>query len=130
MASTRQPRKAAPAEDSIPQVPQSTPTSYGYGPPHHDFTLQTIMELQKSVGAITSKLDSIDSSMGGVKGSVDSVKTKVDDLVALKNKVIGGAIALGAVAGIVGFIVGKASDYVTIKQPVASAQAPSAPASK
>ena len=78
--------------------------------PDHSFTLQMIMELQKSVGEINANL-------GQMKASIDSMKGKVDDLVGWKNKILGGAAVLAAVIGIGGYIVGKASDYVTFKNP-------------
>lgn len=98
-------------DDSEPQVPQSTPTSLGaYGQPSHDFTLQAVMELQKSVGEMNATLQT-------VKSSLDSVKTKVEDLVGWKHKIIGGAAVLIACGGFVGWALAKASDYVTVRIP-------------
>ena len=68
------------------------------------------MELQKSVGEMNANLQAL-------KSSVDSTKTKVDDLVGWKNKILGGAAALVTVIAVLGFLIGKASDYVTFKQP-------------
>lgn len=95
--------------ESTPQLPQATPQSVGYGAPDHSFTLQAIMELQKSVGQMNS-------TMEAMRQSVDSLKVKVDDLVGWKHKIVGGAAVLGLVFTCLGFLIGKASEYVTFKQ--------------
>ncbi len=77
------------------------------------------MELQKSVGEMNSTL-------GTLKSSVDGVKTKVDDLVSWKNRILGGAFVLGAVFSIGAFLIGKFWDYFSIKAPPAIS-APAAP---
>lgn len=76
----------------------------------HSFTLQAIMELQKSVTEVNVSLQNL-------KSSVDSTKSKVEDLIGWKNKIIGGAIAVGVVCTLIGFAVSKASDYISIKAP-------------
>ena len=101
-------RKDAEGE-SVPQAPQSTPASLGM--PGHDFTLQAVIGLEKSVAELGVHIH-------GIKASLDSLKGKVDDLVGWKNKIIGGVAVLIFVGGVLGFLVGKASDYVTFKQPV------------
>lgn len=68
------------------------------------------MELQKSVGEMNA-------TMMAMKSSMDSTKGKVDDLVGWKNMILGGALAIGAVLTLLGFIIGKGWDYVTIKTP-------------
>ena len=89
--------------------------SHGY-----DYTLQAVMDLQKSVGEINATL-------AAVKSSVDGMKSKVDDLTAVKNKVLGGAAVFMAVVAAVGYLAGKASEYVTIKPPAVPISAPLAP---
>lgn len=103
------------AEDLAPAVPQTTPVMPSYG--HHDqsFTLQAIMELQSSFAEVRAELKNL-------RSSVDSTRSKVDDLVNWKNKILGGAIVLGVVGAALGFLASKASDYITIKTP-ASVQA-------
>lgn len=86
----------------------STPTAYGMG--DHSFTLQAIMEMQKSLGEMKASLD-------GMKSSIDSVKSKVDDLVNWKHKILGGVAVIAVVATLLGFLISKFSDYVTIKPP-------------
>lgn len=96
--------------DAVPQPPQTTPVAIHSGMADHSFTLQAIMELQKSVGELNSTLQS-------VRSSVESTKSKVDDLVNWKHKILGGAAVLAAVVATLGFLAGKVSDYVTFKSP-------------
>jgi hypothetical protein len=103
--------------ESVAQVPQSTPSMLGMGMPGHDFTLQAVMELQKSVGEMNANLQAL-------KGSVDSIKTKVDDLVGWKHKILGGAAVLAVVVAALSFLMGKASEYVTWKSPAQQVAAP------
>lgn len=110
-------RRKQPAEaESVPQSPQSTPGAVGHGFTDHSFTLQAIMELQKSVGEMNANLVAL-------KGSVDGMKGKVDDLINWKHKILGGAAVLGVLVSGAVFAIVKLSDYVTIKPP-ATAQAP------
>lgn len=109
-------------DDAVPQMPQSTPASLGYGGSNHDFTLQAVMEMQKSVGELNANMQAMRSSLDGLKG-------KVDDLVGWKNKILGGVAVLLAVSGFVGWALAKASDYVTIRVPAGTSTviAPVAP---
>lgn len=106
--------------DEEPSPPQVAPPAIPSFSHDHSFTLQAIMELQKSVGEMNANLQNI-------KASVDGTKSKVDDLVGWKNKILGGAAVFGAVIAALAFILGKASDYVTFKQPVATQATVSAP---
>ncbi|MFN0302782.1 MAG: hypothetical protein ACKVQU_20800 [Burkholderiales bacterium] len=98
------------ATDEAPaSIPQTIPRGVGYGHPEFNF-IQGLMEVQKALGEIHG-------SIADLKKSVDGTKSKVDDLVAWKNKILGGAIVLGVVASGLGFVIAKFSDYVTIKPP-------------
>lgn len=110
MSATRTRRQ--PDDESVAQLPQTSPLGVGAGQPGHDFTLQAVMELQKSVGEINANLQAM-------KSSLDGVKNKVDDLVGWKNKILGGAAVLVAVASLLWLIGSKASDYVVLKSNVA-----------
>lgn len=109
MVAIRSPKKTA-EQESTPQVPQSTPYGAGFAPGSHDFTLQAVMELQKSVGELNA-------NMQAMKSALDGVKTKVDDLVGWKNRILGGAAALTLVVAVLSFLFGKASDYFVLKPP-------------
>lgn len=101
-------QQSSPAEDSVPQDPQVQPLPSAL--PGHDFTLQAVIEMQRTLGQL-------DANISGLKGSVDGLKTKVDDLVAWKHKLVGGAAVLVVVGGIIGWLIKGAADYVTLKVP-------------
>lgn len=82
--------------------------------PSHDFTLQAVIEMQRTLGHL-------DANISGLKSSVDGLKGKVDDLVAWKHKLVGGAAVLVVVGGIIGWLVKGAADYVTLKVPAQTA---------
>lgn len=98
-------------DESSPTPPQTAPASPSYGLHDHSFTLQAIMELQSSFAELRSDLKNL-------KSSIDSTKSKVDDLVNWKHKILGGAIAFGVICTLLGFVISKAGDYITIKTPV------------
>ena len=108
------------AEDTAPSQPQTPPAMPAYSPHDQSFTLQAIMDLKGSFVEVTTELKNL-------KSSVDSVKSKVDDLVNWKNKTLGGAIVLGVVATLLGVLVTKASDYISLKTPQAAAAPQPAP---
>ncbi len=114
------PKKGAPAVDEAPAtVPQTTPIGIGYGHPEYQF-VQSIMEMQKSLGQINASIQALEKS-------VESTKAKVDDLVNWKNRILGGTIAIGALLSGLIFLITK--DYVTFKmQPQAPISQPAPPA--
>lgn len=97
------------SDESTASVPQTTPAQIGYGHPEFYFT-QTTSEIQKSIGELKASVDAMQGSLGGVAG-------KVDDLVAWKNKILGGAIVLGAIFTLLGYLIAKFGSYVTINAP-------------
>lgn len=104
-------KHSSPPNDEAPaSVPQTTPIGIGYGHPEYQF-VQSIMEMQKSLGEINASITTLGKS-------VDSTKAKVDDLVKWKNMILGGVIATTAIISSLIFLVSKASDYITIKSPV------------
>lgn len=112
---TRKPTSATqPSTAVTPEAVEraSTPAGVMFGSGEHSFTLQAIMELQKSVGEMNA-------NMSAMKSSLDGMKTKIDDLVGWKHKILGGAAAIAAVIAVLAFILGKASEYITLKQPPA-----------
>lgn len=112
------PSKRSSESDAVPpQQPQVTP-SFHTGA-DHSFTLQAVMELQKSVGEMNANLE-------GLRASVDGLKGKVEDLVAWKNKILGGVVVISVVATIVGFAISKFSDYVTVRVPESRTNSPAA----
>ena len=73
------------------------------------------METQRSIGEVKAAVDAL-------RVSVESTKSKVDDLVNWKNRILGGVLVLGALISIVGFLVAKFSDYITITAPAPQVQ--------
>ena len=106
---------AKPIADEAPAtVPQTTPTAIGYGHPEYQF-VQAIMEMQKSIGEVKASVDSL-------RTVVEGTKSKVDDLVNWKHKIIGGVAVLGVVITLTWIIITKFWDYVTIKSPAHQSQ--------
>jgi len=68
------------------------------------------MEMQKSIGEVKSSIE-------GLRKVVEDTKSKVEDLVAWKHKIWGGAAVLGAIITLVGFGVGKFWNYFSFQPP-------------
>ena len=110
MNATRTKNQSVVADDDAPAtVPQTTPTSIGYGHPEYHF-VQSISEMQKSLGEINSSIKTLDKS-------IESTKSKVDDLVKWKNMILGGAIVAGVLISGFAYLLSKVSEYVTFKAP-------------
>lgn len=112
-------RPAAKPPESEPPHQPFTPAPVRTEQIDHSFTLQAIVGLEKSVAELGIH-------MQGVKTTLEGVKSKVDDLVAWKNRILGGAAMLALAIAAISFLAGKASDYVTFKMP-APVSAPVAP---
>ena len=88
---TKRPTK--PSDESTPgQLPQTTPPDYSQR--GHDFTLQCVVELQKSVGAMGAKIDRLVTDVGDHGKEISGISKKI-------NLFLGGAAVLGAVAGVI-----------------------------
>ena len=107
------PAKAV-TDEAPATVPQTTPTAIGYGHPEYQF-VQAIMEMQKSIGEVKASVDAL-------RTVVEGTKSKVDDLVNWKHKIIGGVAVLSVFLTLTVFVITKFLDYVTIKSPVAQSQ--------
>lgn len=104
-------------DEAPASVPQTIPPSIGYGHPEYHF-VQSISEMQKSLGEINASIKALEKS-------VESTKSKVEDLVKWKNMILGGAIVAGVLISGISLLLSKASDYVTLKAPlVQTIQAP------
>ena len=108
--------KPSAADEAPASIPQTTPVGIGYGHPEYQF-VQSIMEMQKSLGEINSSIKTLGSA-------IDSVKSKVDGLVEWKHMIVGGVVVLGIVFSVCGFFIAKFWDYVTIKAPAPPPQIP------
>jgi|GEM_PF-1530489 len=94
------------ADDAPSGAPQTVPKDIGFGHPEYQF-VQSIMEMQKSLGEINSSIKTLNAS-------VSSANSKVDDLVKWKNMIVGGAFVIGVVLSGTYVIISKASDYLTL----------------
>lgn len=83
----RQPRGQKSGDDTPPtSYPQITPPSYAQ--PTHDFTLQTVVQLQHSVGELIAKVDRLISDTKSQGEKIDAVRMKM-------SWVAGGASVVG-----------------------------------
>lgn len=92
-------------QDRPPEMADVSPPYRGND---YRFEYQALFDIQKSIGELKASVDAL-------KSSTDSTKAKVEDLIGWKNKILGGVFVLGAIFSLIGFVVAKASDYVTIK---------------
>lgn len=106
------------SDEAPASVPQTTPRSIGYGHPEYQF-VQSIMEMQKSLGEINASIQALTKT-------VDSTKSKVDELVTWKNMVFGGAITLGFIITIAIAVI-KLFDHNPISTPKIQAIQPQSP---
>jgi hypothetical protein len=76
--------------DSMPETPRPRPAQ-----PGHDFTLQAVMEMQRTLGGVTEKIDAL-------SGKLEKVADKLSDVEMAVHAVKIGAIVAGAILTIVG----------------------------
>lgn len=79
---------------TIPDPPQAPPPEYSGG--EQTWMLHLVVQLGKDMAVVGTKVDALHTSF-------DSVKTKVEDLTAWKNKVIGGAVVVFGLGGVFGY---------------------------
>lgn len=78
MMATSRKNSAASHASTPPDAPSGATTPHGYaGHNDHSFTLQAIMEMQKSVGALESAVNGLTTQIGSQKQSMDDLKKKV-----------------------------------------------------
>lgn len=134
--STGQHSSTSGASDMAPVSDPQVPPRIGAGHPEYNF-VQSVMEMQKHLGEVNSSVKSLNDSINNqvkiLNESIGVVSTKVDSLVDWKNKILGGAIALGAALAGLSFVISQFFTYFDIspKQPTASEKsAPSADSAK
>jgi hypothetical protein len=84
-------------------MPEGTPSLAS--PNDHSWTLQSIMEMQKSVGIMGEKLDRLSGDMEKFGGRMDGFGEKLDKIKHWQSLVSGGAIVVAAVVAIVWSII-------------------------
>ena len=115
-----------------PQEPTSTPDQVGgtvtpqYTGSDHNFTLQTIMDLQRSTGHLSSTVNSLKETIE----KQDAKLTKIEDCVSgVTQKIYAAGVVLAILVVIGGFIVNKSWDMMVSQitaqnQAVPTQQAP------
>lgn len=90
--------------DATPESPVSVPT---YSSPGHDFTLQAVMEMQKSVGQLTGEITALSSAVE----KLDTKLSKLDEkLSGVTHKVYAAGVVISILVLVGGFFVNKAWD--------------------
>lgn len=80
-------------------MPEGTPS---LASPHdHSWTLQAVMEMQKSVGILGEKVDRLSSDISGLDSKMNGFGEKLDKVKHWQAVVSGGAIVVAAVAAII-----------------------------
>ena len=90
---------------------ESTPP-LGYTQPSHDFTLQIIMELQKSTSQLTTSTAHLSSAIDKIQVKIDGIDAKLS---SVTHKIYAATAVMVVLVGIGGFIVNKAWDLVVYK---------------
>lgn len=122
MATGQRPKSS---EQSTPDVTGDIATPQHFINADHSFTLQTVMELQKSTGQLTECINSL-------RSSVDKQTTKLekleDKLSSVTHKIYAASVVLTIMVAVGGFIVNKAwnlmAQQITFKNEYISKQAP------
>jgi len=83
-------------EDTAPsEYPQVTPRDV---PQNHDFTIQCVIEMQRTLGELVAKVDMVNER-------TLSISKKVEDIQARINYVIGGAVVAVVLVGVIWWLV-------------------------
>jgi hypothetical protein len=82
-----------------PSQPVTTPQNYNQ--PSHDFTLQVVVDMQKTLGALDAKVDRLISD-------VEGLDTKTSEMSHRFALVAGGAAFGGAIIGVIAFLIALA----------------------
>lgn len=111
MASTTSSTRKSPDNDVTPQAPQSTP-SMGGGGDYSPFVWQQLSDIQKTLGAMTAKLDQntqafekLDESLGKVKADVAEFK-QIRHTAKVVAWIVG--VTMAGVLAVTGFIAKEA----------------------
>lgn len=104
MARDRQPRGGQ--EDVAPEAFPETPPPR-YSQPGHDFTLQAVMEMQRTLGQFTAKIDRLVEDVGKLGGKIGDVEKDVHTVK------VGAVVALGVLTVVGGILWWAIGDRVT-----------------
>lgn len=80
-------------------MPEGTPSMAS--PTDHSWTLQAVMDLHRSVGTMSAKLDAVTTEISAIGSKMDALGDKLDKARHWQSVVTGGAIVVGALAAFV-----------------------------
>ena len=90
-------------EGSPASLPEGNPSMAA--PYDHSFTLQAIMEMQKTLGSLDAKVGGISGDIAGFKTQMEGFSDKIDKIRHWQSVVSGGAIVVAAIAVIIWSII-------------------------
>lgn len=95
-------------QDTTPAAPQAgTPSPVFSGHQDHSFTLQAVMEMQKSLGQLTGEITALTNSVD----KLDTKVSKLDEkLSGVTHKVYAAGVVISILVLVGGFFVNKAWD--------------------
>lgn len=110
-------RQASGQNDSTPNTEASVPPGYG-GNSDHSFTLQAIMEMQKSIGQLSAEIKTLSIQQDKVSGKFDKLDDKLsgkmekidDKLSVVTHKIYAAGVVMAILLVVGGFIINKAWD--------------------
>jgi Flp pilus assembly protein TadB len=98
-----------PREPATPDAAGITSTPQSFVSPDYSFTLQMVMELQKSTGQLTEAVNSLRDAIDKQGDKIDKIE---DKLSGITQKIYAAGVVLTILVVIGGFIVNKAWDIV------------------
>jgi hypothetical protein len=103
--------RATPSQNSMLEgVPSSSAsTTPSFGNHDHSFTLQAIMEMQKSIGALQASSNNVSSSVDTLSKKLDKTDEKLS---GVTHKIYGATAVLAILVALGGFVVNKAWDLM------------------
>lgn len=107
---------------STPEGHIGTTTPFSAGLIDHSFTLQAIMELQKSTGQLTEAVSALRGSVDKFDKKLDKIEEKVS---GVTHKLYAATVVLAILVCIGGFIVNKAWDLMAKQISITGTKEPS-----
>jgi hypothetical protein len=104
----KSPQARRPGDDTIPGILPDTPTPK-YAQPGHDFTLQAVMEMHKSIGELSAKTDRLIADVSGQSKQIDGLRHQAS---FIKGGLAVGVIMIGIFITIASFFLSSKWDAV------------------
>jgi hypothetical protein len=104
----KSPQTRGSGDDTVPGALPDTPTPK-YAQPGHDFTLQAVMEMHKSIGELTAKTDRLIADVDGQSAKIDGLRHQAT---FIKGGLAVGIFLIGAFITIASFFLSAKWDAV------------------